>query len=378
MTTHLREKYVNPYTDFGFKKLFGTEMNKELLISFINSLLKGEEEIRDLTYLNTEHLGMREADRKAVFDVYCENERGEKILVEMQRGEQQFFKDRSLYYSTFPIREQGEKGEWNYELKTVYVIGILNFAIDEHKPDDYLRKVQLTDVQSKEVFYEKLTFIYLEMPKFNKREEELDGMFEKWLFVLRNLSRLMERPKALQERVFTRLFEAAEIAKFSVEEYESYEESLKIYRDWKNTIDFALIKGREKGFQKGFQKGSEQGWKKGHEKTRREAGHFQKFSLRGNRGELLCKSCLLVCGVVLMQNALFESDQIQFITSMPPVAVEQREVLVEQPSGSQLFAQLPGLPAVGYHSERGSCPVISKYFFMTSSEMKRSRRQSWN
>ena len=192
MTTHLREKYVNPYTDFGFKKLFGTEMNKELLISFINSLLKGEEEIRDLTYLNTEHLGMREADRKAVFDVYCENERGEKILVEMQRGEQQFFKDRSLYYSTFPIREQGEKGEWNYELKTVYVIGILNFAIDDHKPDDYLRKVQLTDVQSKEVFYEKLTFIYLEMPKFNKREEELDGMFEKWLFVLRNLSRLMD------------------------------------------------------------------------------------------------------------------------------------------------------------------------------------------
>ena len=108
------------------------------------------------------------------------------------------------------------------------------------------------------------------MPKFNKREEELDGMFEKWLFVLRNLSRLMERPKALQERVFTRLFEAAEIAKFSVEEYESYEESLKIYRDWKNTIDFALIKGREKGFQKGFQKGSEQGWKKGHEKGRKQ------------------------------------------------------------------------------------------------------------
>ena len=70
MTTHLREKYVNPYTDFGFKKLFGTEMNKELLISFINSLLKGEEEIRDLTYLNTEHLGMREADRKAVFEAF--------------------------------------------------------------------------------------------------------------------------------------------------------------------------------------------------------------------------------------------------------------------------------------------------------------------
>mgnify|MGYP000311427132 CR=1 FL=1 len=105
-----RARYVNPYTDFGFKKLFGTEMNKELLISFINSLFNGKEVVKDLTYLNTEHLGGRELDRKAVFDVYCENEKGEKILVEMQKAEQQFFKDRSLYYATFPIREQAERG----------------------------------------------------------------------------------------------------------------------------------------------------------------------------------------------------------------------------------------------------------------------------
>lgn len=84
------DRYVNPYTDFGFKKLFGTEMNKELLISFINSLLSDKEQIRDLTYLNTENLGISEADRKAVFDVYCETDSGEKILVEMQRGQQLF------------------------------------------------------------------------------------------------------------------------------------------------------------------------------------------------------------------------------------------------------------------------------------------------
>ena len=95
----LSDRYVNPYTDFGFKKLFGTEMNKELLISFINSLLTPEDQIVSLSYLNTEHLGSGEADRRAVFDVYCENERGEKILVEMQRGEQQYFKDRSIYYA---------------------------------------------------------------------------------------------------------------------------------------------------------------------------------------------------------------------------------------------------------------------------------------
>lgn len=233
----LKDRYVNPYTDFGFKKLFGTEINKDLLISFINSLLHGREVVKDLTYLNTEHLGTSEADRRAVFDVYCENEKGEKILVEMQRGIQQYFKDRSLYYATFPIREQGQKGEWDYRLKSVYIIGILNFTFDKDNDDYYHHEVQLLDNQTKEVFYDKLTFIYLEMPKFNKTEDELNGMFEKWLFVLRNLSRLMERPKALQERVFTKLFEAAEIAKFTKTEYDNYEESLKVYRDWKNTID---------------------------------------------------------------------------------------------------------------------------------------------
>ena len=229
----LKDRYINPYTDFGFKKLFGTEINKELLISFINSLLHGKEVITNLTYLNTEHLGTSEADRKAVFDVYCENEKGEKILVEMQRGLQQYFKDRSIYYATFPIREQAQRGDWDYQLKGIYIIGILNFTFDEKDDNYFHHEVQLLDNHTKEVFYDKLTFIYLEMPKFNKTEDELHTMFEKWLFVLRNLSRLMERPKALQERVFTRLFEAAEIAKFTKVEYEAYEDSLKAYRDWK-------------------------------------------------------------------------------------------------------------------------------------------------
>lgn len=250
-TRYLKDRYVNPYTDFGFKKLFGTEINKDLLISFINSLLHGKEVVKDLTYLNTEHLGTGESDRKAVFDVYCENENGEKILVEMQRGEQQFFKDRTLFYTTFPIREQQVIKDWDYQLKAIYVIGILNFKFDKVHDNYYHHEVQLLDVETKEVFYDKLTFIYLEMPKFNKSEDELNGMFEKWLFVLRNLSRLMERPKALQERIFTRLFEAAEIARFTKVEYDAYEESLKVYRDWKNTIDTAELKGEKIGIEKG-------------------------------------------------------------------------------------------------------------------------------
>ena len=247
----LQERYINPYTDFGFKKLFGTDMNKELLISFLNALLHGEQTVTDVTYLNPEHLGAREIDRKAVFDVYCENEKGEKFLVEMQKGEQEFFKDRSIFYSTFPIREQAVKGDkWEYELKAVYTIGILNFTFDKKDDNYYHHEVKLLDTHTKEVFYDKLTFIYLEMPKFNKTENELDSMFDKWMFVLRNLSRLMERPAALQERIFERLFRAAEIAGFSKQELYDYEESLKVYRDWYSVISTAEKKGREEGEKK--------------------------------------------------------------------------------------------------------------------------------
>ena len=254
-TEGIQDKYINPYTDFGFKLLFGTAMNKELLISFLNALLFKEETVKDVTYLNAEHLDTQEYDRRAVFDVYCENEKGEKFLVEMQRGEQQFFKDRSVYYATFPIREQSQRGKWDYELKAVYIIGILNFTFNDTDGDYFHHEVMLVDLYTHKVFYDKLTFIYLEMPKFNKKEDELESMFDKWLFVLRNLSSLFERPRALQNRVFDRLFEAAEIAKFNPKELGEYWESLKNFRDWYSVMSTQLKKGREEGLKEGLEQG---------------------------------------------------------------------------------------------------------------------------
>lgn len=264
-------KYINPYTDFGFKKLFGTPLNKDLLISFLNSLFDGKEVVRDLTYLNGESLGNGYGDRRAIFDVYCENEQGETFIVEMQKAEQQFFKDRSVFYSTFPIQNQGKKGIWNFKLKGVYTIGILDFVFPNHEyPQDSLRhEVKLVDVDDKHVFYDKLTFLYLEMPKFTKGEEELKTLYDKWLFVLHNLSRLMKRPATLQERIFTRLFEQAEIARYTPEERQDYEDSLKVYRDMKNVLDTAELRGLEKGRKEGRREGRKEGIEQGTFEERR-------------------------------------------------------------------------------------------------------------
>lgn len=188
---NIKEKYINPFTDFGFKRLFGEEPNKDLLIDFLNEILKEQQgKIVDLTYLKTEQLGKTEIDRKVIFDLYCENEKGEKFIVEMQKSKQNFFKDRSLYYSTFPIQEQAKKSDWNYELKALYTIGILDFVFEEgiKQTNKFRYDVKLTDVETNKVFYNKLTFIYFEMPKFNKTIDELETRFEKWLFVLKNLN----------------------------------------------------------------------------------------------------------------------------------------------------------------------------------------------
>ena len=249
MEVEIKERYVDPYTDFGFKKLFGTELNKDLLISFLNALFKGNLEITDLTYLNTEHLGEGIIDRKAVFDVYCQLADNSRIIVEMQKAEQEFFKDRSIYYSTYPIREQAPQGKWNYRLDDVYTVGILNFTFPEgeYPGDSLIHEIKLKDVEDNHVFYDKLTFIYLEMPKFTKREDELETMFDKWLFALSNLSKLLERPKALQDRIFTRLFEQAEIARFTPQERNEYVASRKEYWDNFSIVDTAHKKGLAEG-----------------------------------------------------------------------------------------------------------------------------------
>ena len=264
----IEERYISLLTDFGFKRIFGTKPNKDLLINFLNSLFDGFQVIKDVKYLNSEHVGDVFAERKAIFDVYCENERGEKFIVEMQNAYQKYFKDRSLFYSTFPIREQAPKGaEWNFQLEHVYTVALLNFDLEEEAFDknDINHDVGLLDKKTFKVFNNKLSFKYVEIAKFNKTEEELDTLYDKWLYVLKNLSRLDERPSALKEKVFTKLFEEAEIAKFTPTELKEYEDSLKAYRDVKNSIDTALEKGREEGMAKGMEKGMAKGLEKGRE-----------------------------------------------------------------------------------------------------------------
>ena len=260
------ERYISLLTDFGFKRIFGTDPNKDLLINFLNSLFNGEEVIKDVRYLNSENVGDVYTERKAIFDVYCENERGEKFIVEMQNAYQTFFKDRSLFYSTFPIREQAPKSsDWNFCLKKVYVVALLNFKMSDEAFDssDTIHTIALMDTTTNKVFNAKLMFKYVEVGRFDKADNELTSLSDKWMYVLKNLSRLDGRPAALREKIFTKLFDAAAIARFSPTELREYEDSLKAYRDIKNSLHTSKAEGRAEGRADGRAEGRAEGREEG-------------------------------------------------------------------------------------------------------------------
>ena len=250
----MKAKYVNPFTDFGFKKIFGEEASKPLLMDFLNAILSPANRIVALTFKNTEQLGQTEVDRKVIYDIYCENENGEKFIVELQKAKQNYFKERTIYYSTFPIQEQAEKGEWNYNLKAVYCIGILDFTFDDYESEpeksEVVHTIQLKN-QNNKVFYEKLSYIYLEMPNFKLGENELKTRLDKWLYFIKYLEDFQTIPHIFTDEIFAQAFEKAELAQFAPNELEKYENSLKVYRDLKGVIDTAFDEGKMEGKMEG-------------------------------------------------------------------------------------------------------------------------------
>lgn len=263
MAFPLQEQYVNILTDFGFKRVFGSEPNKQLLISFLNTLLPEHHHIQTLSYKSTENLGSTPVDRKAIFDIYCQGANGERFIVELQKAKQNFFKNRSVFYASFPIREQALRGEWNFKLAPVYSIGILDFVFDAHQDQrDLIHTVELKD-QHCAVFYNKLKFIYIELPKFNKTIEQLTSHQDKWLYLFRHLPDIEGRPAPFQDPIFLQLFEVAEIANFTQTEQDIYQSSLKYYRDLNNVIETSRVEGETEGHEKGLKQGLKQGLEQG-------------------------------------------------------------------------------------------------------------------
>jgi predicted transposase/invertase (TIGR01784 family) len=250
-TISTRKKYFNPYTDFGFKKLFGEEGSKDLLMDFLNQLLPDYHQIADLSFKNPERIPSTAKERKAFFDIFCQTVKGERFIVEMQKAKVKYFKDRALFYSTFPIKDQAKKGDWSFELLPIYFVAILDFHYEEEEEKQKFRRDVCLKDQDGDVFFDKLHFKFLQMPLFTKQEHELETHFDKWVYFLKNLENFEHIPAILNEPIFQKGFEIAEISHLTSRQYDAYLKSLVEYSEVQNVNDTAFGDGEKIGIEKG-------------------------------------------------------------------------------------------------------------------------------
>ena len=248
--------YFDPTSDFGFKKLFGDDANKEYLIDFLNTLLPDYHQIESLTFLKSDQLPRHEEDRKAIFDIVCESLTGEKFIIEMQKAALTHMMDRAVYYSTFPVQQQAVKGPWNFKLSPTYLIGILAFSYDTDEKRWGKRKLLRTFTLRDEdgiLMTENLAYKILQLAFFTKTEAELTTHFDKWCYFLKNLDSFDVLPNILNEPIFMKAAEAAKISNLSAYDYLLYEMNERSQYDMNLVKEEANRQGIEEGIEKGIE-----------------------------------------------------------------------------------------------------------------------------
>ena len=237
--------------------------------------------------MNNERLPETEQGRKVIFDIHCETDKGERIIIEMQNREQPHFKDRALYYLSHSVVEQGIKGTWDYELAAVYGVFFLNFTLDEeNRPNNnrnegkFRRDIVLADRENGQVFNPKFRQIYIELPRFNKEEEECETDFERWIYVLKHMDTLDRMPFKARKAIFERLERIGSMANLTPKQRAQYEAEWKMYNDYYNTLDFAVEKGMKKGMEEGMEKGLQKGKAEGKAEGRQEEKHSIALNLK--------------------------------------------------------------------------------------------------
>ena len=253
-------KFINPFTDVGFKRIFGQEVNKSLLIEFLNSLLEGEQHIDDISLLDKEQLPQLSNDRGLIYDVFCKTSDGKRIIVEMQNRSQENFKERALLYLPKAIVEQSVRGKEGkkYEISAVYGVFFMNFhesAFDKKFRTD----VVLSDRDTNKIFSDKLRMTFLQLPEFNKVPEECESYFDKWIYVLKHMDILDRLPWKAQYEAFKKLASICDFAKLSEDERKQYEESERILNDNIAIANRAMAEGMAKGRAEGMAKGRTEG-----------------------------------------------------------------------------------------------------------------------
>ena len=259
--------YINPMTDFGFKKIFG---HAEIIKAFRNDVIQPVSPIEKVTFLDKEMLPEKDDQRGVLYDLLCKTEDESEFLVEMQNAPQEKFSDRVIFYLSRSISRQGYRGKlrnhkWDYELRPVYGVFLLNFHLERRNPQK-LRTLHVTvDEDNHRIFSDKLSAYMIELPCIKgKKEEDCETNIERWMYNLYNM-KTSTKPLAFQDimPVFKTVASQAEFNNMSESEQNRYMRLLDIYRTNLSALNYSRKEGREEGLQEGMEKGLQEGMEKG-------------------------------------------------------------------------------------------------------------------
>lgn len=241
-------KYADLLNDEVFKLVFGRESTKDVMIEFLNQVIL-DRKILDLEFIDKEMHPIERDAKGTVYDMFCKTDDGSRIIVEVQRRKQPFYPERALYYSTFQIQRQVEAGTEYYDFLPVYVVSILDFKMDDDPDANAVRTAyRLYEEASHKLLTDRVTFIFIELPKFTKTVEELDGnILEGMYFCFKNMTELESRPEVLDHQIFTKIFDVTELYNMDQDTRDKVLENMTTERDLRNQMIYARDEGREEG-----------------------------------------------------------------------------------------------------------------------------------
>ena len=257
-------KYADLLDDDVFKLVFGRESTKDVMIEFLNQVIP-DRKIVDLEFIDKEMHPVERDAKGVVYDMFCKTDSGARIIVEVQRRKQPFYPERAIYYSTFQIQRQVEAGADSYDFLPVYVINILNFKMGNHDNCADVKTVyRLYEESSHRLLTDRVTFIFIELPRFKKSIDELDGnVLEGMYFCFKNMAVLDERPKMLTHRIFNKIFEVSELYNMDQETRDKVIRNMTTERDLRNQMAYARQEAIEEGHAQGHAQGLAQGLAEG-------------------------------------------------------------------------------------------------------------------
>ena len=249
-------KYADLLDDDVFKLVFGRESTKDVMIEFLNQVIP-DRRIADLEFIDKEMHPVERDCKGAVYDMFCKTDDGSRIIVEVQRRKQPFYPERALYYSTFQIQRQVEAGAEEYDFLPVYVVNLLDFEMDKDSSDRKVMSVyRLYEEQSHRLLTDRVTFIFIELPKFNKTIDELDGnILEGMYFCFKNMTVLDSRPEVLDHQVFAKIFEASELYNMDEITRDKVLHKMTTERDLRNQMAYARKEAIAEGLAEGRAEG---------------------------------------------------------------------------------------------------------------------------